>query len=115
MVLKELQILSEALWEAIKTDLNFFSSIQLFSRKLAEYDFSELTDDDIKLIQLYANKIEDFFSKYRDSEEPFYVPPNQTSDNDDTVKEIYKLSKELSQLSSDQLLKEIESIFGEDK
>lgn len=110
MILKELQILSEALWEAVKSDLSFFSSIQAFSRKLAEYDFSELTTDDMSEIQLYSDKIEEFFAKWRPSGDGLYIPPHQTSNNDDTVKKIYKLTSDLSRLSSEQLSKEVESI-----
>ena len=40
-MIKEIQILSEGLWESIKNDLKFFSPIQLFTKKLAELDFTE--------------------------------------------------------------------------
>lgn len=110
MILKEIQLLSEALWESVKTDIQFFSSIHSFSRRLAQYNFSELTKEDIKEVQLYATKIEEFFSKYRPSGDGLYIPPNQTSNNDDTVKSIFQLSKQLSQMSEEQLNKEVESI-----
>jgi predicted nucleotide-binding protein len=110
MILKELQILCEALWEAVKTDLKLFSPIQLFSRKLAEYDFSELEAEDVAEIQLYSNKIEDFFDGYRSKGDGLYFPPNQTSNNDDTVKKIKKLTDDLGKLSSVQLGKEVESV-----
>jgi predicted nucleotide-binding protein len=110
MILKELQILSEALWEAVKTDLKFFSPIQSFSRKLAEYNFSELEEEDITEVQLYSNKIEEFFTKYRSTGDGFYNPPSQTSNNDDTVKKINKLTSSLGDLNSKQLQKEVESI-----
>ena len=109
MILKELQILSEALWEAIKTDLEFFSPIQSFSRKLAEYNLTELTEVEILEIQLYANKIEEFFKKYRQTS-GYYLPPRQTSNNDDTVKKIAKLTNDLIHLPHEQLFKELESI-----
>jgi predicted nucleotide-binding protein len=110
MILKELQILSEALWEAVKSDLKFFSPIQSFSRKLAEYDFSELTEEDVSEVRLYSNKIEEFFKKYRPSGGGLYIPPNQTSNNDETVKKIYKLTNDLINLTPEQLEKEIESV-----
>lgn len=110
MILKELQILSEGLWEAVKTDLNFFSSIQSFSRKLAEYDFSELDENDIAEIQLYSNKIEEFFDKYRPNSDGLYFPPHQTSKNDETVRRINKLTNDLGRLNSEQLDEEVESI-----
>lgn len=110
MIIKELQVLSEALWEAMKTDLKFFAPIQSFARKLSEYNYSEMTVDDIQEVQLYSSKIEEFFKKYRPTGEGFYIPPSETSNNDDTVKGIFQLTNKLSSLSEGELNKEIESI-----
>jgi hypothetical protein len=56
MKTKELQLLSEALWESVKSDLKFFSSIQVFVKRLSEVDFSDATNfGDIKL---YSDKIQ---------------------------------------------------------
>ena len=110
MIIKELQLLSEALWESVKMDLKFFSSIQSFVRKLAEYDFTELTKENVSEIVLYASKIENFFKDYRATGDALYIPPIQTDRNDDTVRRIYELANQLSSLNETQLSKEVESI-----
>ena len=110
MIIKELQLLSEGLWESVKTDLKFFSSIQSFVRKLAEFNFSNLTKDDTKEIVLYAKKIEDFFKDYRSTGDGFYFPPHQTDRNDDTVKSIWQLANQLNNMTIDQLEKEVELV-----
>ena len=110
MTIKELQLLSEALWESVKTDLKFFSSIQSFVRKLAEFDYTEITKNNLTDIVLYASKIEDFFNRYRSTGDFLYIPPSQTSSNDDTVKRIFDLVSQLGSLNDRQLKKEIEVI-----
>ncbi|KAF3984346.1 MAG: nucleotide-binding protein [Methylococcales symbiont of Hymedesmia sp. n. MRB-2018] len=47
----------------------------------------------------YATKIEEFFKKYRPSGDGLYIPPSQTSHNDDNVKNIFTMAKEVSNLS----------------
>ncbi len=115
MIIKELQLLSEALWESVKTDLKFFSSIQSFVRKLAEYNYSELTKDDTKEIVLYAKKIEDFFKDYRSSGHDFYLAPRQTDRNDESVKSIWQLANQLNSMTAQQLEKEVETIKPKSK
>ena len=111
MTIRELQLLSEALWEAVKTDLDFFSPIQLFVKRLSEFDYSTLNVENRKDILLYANKIEAFFNNYRRTEgSGLYFPPAQTSRNDDTVKTILSLATELSNLSEEKLI-EINETF----
>jgi predicted nucleotide-binding protein len=109
MIIKEIQLLSEGLWESVKTDLKFFSSIQTFVRKLAEFDFTDLNSDSIKELKFYSLKINDFFERYRSSD-GFYIPPNQTSSNDQTVVQIFELINRLSNLSDTELQKEQERI-----
>lgn len=108
MIIKELQLLSEALWESVKTDLKFFAPIQVFVKKLSEIDYTD--SENLQDIKMYSDKIEEFFSRYRSSGDGFYIPPSQTSMNDTTVKTIYRLSGQLSKLPKQDLIKEFESI-----
>jgi predicted nucleotide-binding protein len=115
MVIQELQLLSEALWESVKTDLKFFSSIRSFVRKLAEFNYSELVKDDMKEIILYSNKIEEFFKEYRPIGNAIYFPPHQTDSNDETVKSIWQLTNQLANMPAEELQKEIEMIKPKSK
>lgn len=110
MIIQELKILSEGLWESVKTDLKLFSSIQLFVKKLSE--FSYLDPNDIDEAAIYINKIEDFFDKYRSKPggDVLYFPPRLISLNDDSVRRIDLLIKKLKSLSGDELKAEIEKI-----
>jgi hypothetical protein len=108
MILKELQLLSEALWESVKSDLKFFSPIQVFVKKLSEVDLSERSS--IADATLYASKIEEFFSRYRGKGVDFYIPPPQTSKNDKTVKSIVSLLAQLNNLSPAELSVEIDTV-----
>ena len=50
MKIKELQLLSEALWVSVKSDLKFFAPIQVFVKKLSEIDYTDPESfDDIKM------------------------------------------------------------------
>lgn len=108
MKIKELQLLTEALWETVKTDLKFFSSIQLFVRKLAEFDLTELNKESIKDLALYSNKIEEFFIRSQGG--GYYIAPKQISDNTKTIKRITELVNLLKNLSDKDFKTEIESI-----
>ncbi len=114
MKIKELQLLSEALWESVKMDLSFFSPIQLFVKKLSEVNYSDPTN--LTEITMYSDKIEDFFSDYRnDYSDMFYIPPTEASKNDKTVRNISKIVKELNFLSKEELLKEFSSAEAKPK
>ncbi|MBD1422584.1 TIR domain-containing protein [Sphingobacterium chuzhouense] len=109
MKLKELQLLSEALWESVKSDLKFFAPIQVFIKRLSEVDYSDPTS--LSDIKLYSDKIEEFFKQYRStSSSGFYFPPAQASTNDTTVKSIYNIVQQLDTLSEEELVTEFESI-----
>ena len=110
MIIKELQLLSEALWESVKTDLNFFASIQVFVKKLSEIDYTN--SESLQDIKMYSDKIEEFFSRYRSTPGSgvIYIPPSETSTNDTTVKTINKLTQQLLSLSKTELQKEFDSI-----
>lgn len=110
MIIQELKILSEGLWESVKTDLKFFSSVQLFVKKLSELSYLEFSDFDEAII--YITKIEDFFEKYRKKPgtDVFYRTPTLISVNDDSVRQIYSFLKKLKSLNNDELKREIEKI-----
>ena len=109
MKIKELQLLSEALWESVKSDLKFFASIQVFVKKLSEVDYTDASS--ITDIKMYSDKIEEFFNRYRPiSGGGIYFPPAQTSTNDTTVKTIYSIVQQLNSLPEEELLKEFELV-----
>lgn len=110
MIIKELQLLSEALWENVKNNLTFFSPIKSFTRRLAEFDFTELNEESIKELKLYVNKIDEFFESYRPGPGIGSVPPRLAELNDDTVIRIVELVNSLNQYSVDELKREAESI-----
>ena len=117
MIIKELQILSEALWESVETDLKFFSSIQLFVRRLAEFNYTQLTKDETKDIVLYANKIDGLFKKYRPVGEGSglgFIPP-QIYRNEESVKTIWQLTNQLNSMTAEQLKKEVENVKPKSK
>ncbi len=100
-MIKELQLLAEALWESVKSDLNFFSPIQVFTKKLAETDFTDEAEINDSIV--YVEKIEEFFSKYRSRPGVLFIPPSQTSKNQTTVKRIFQLSQQIKNLNGDEL------------
>lgn len=110
MKVKELELLSEALWESVKNDLKFFSSIQVFVKKLSEVDFSDSAS--LIDIKMFSDKIEEFFIRYRPTNSPgvLYFPPPQTSTNDTTVKRINTIVQQLCSLTKEELDKEFELI-----
>ena len=109
MKLKELQLLSEALWESVKSDMKFFAPIQVFAKRLSEVDYSDPTS--LSDIKMYSDKIEEFFKRYRPTASSgIYFPPAQTSANDTTVKSIYNIVQQLDILSEEELIIEFESI-----
>lgn len=112
MIIQEFKILSEGLWKSVKTDLKFFSPIQLFVKTLSEFSFLKESSVDEAIICI--NKIEAFFDRYRakPGDDIFYSPPSLISLNDDSVKQIGFLLKKLKGLSSDDLKNEIEKISG---
>lgn len=53
MIIKELKLLSEALWESVKTDLKFFAPIQVFVKNLSEVDYTKIESfQDVKRCNL---------------------------------------------------------------
>lgn len=110
MLTKEIQILSEGLWESMKTDLKFFSPIQSFGKKLSEIDLTKKSAVDEAI--LYWTKIEEYFDKYRKKPDTdvFYFEPHLISSNNDSVIRIGQLLKKLKALSTEELENEIETL-----
>ena len=109
MRVKELKILSEGLWESIKTDIDLFSPVQSFVKKLADLDFTETTS--VSEAFLYWKKIEDYFEKYRKNpnNDAFYFEPHLISSNNDSVLRIGELVTQLKSLTKENLLFELDS------
>ncbi|WP_052266116.1 TIR domain-containing protein [Pedobacter kyungheensis] len=103
MLVREVKILSEGLWESIKTDLTFFSPVQLFVKKLSELPFQNQEDIDEALI--YLDKIENFFDKYKANPrvDSFYITPALISLNNDSVQRLRLLLEKLIALDKDKL------------
>ena len=59
MIIQEIKILSEALWESAKTDLKFFSPVQTFIKNLSELSYLEVSDIDEAMLNI--SKVENFF------------------------------------------------------
>ena len=110
----KLRLNVEALFHAVSTDKKFFSSIYTFVEKLYSAVVHRPFEARNQEIEFFAQKIEDFFRDYRSSGDAFYVPPQQASRNDETVKEIHHLAKELASLSDDDFnaLKPVKSSRG---
>ncbi|WP_051315003.1 TIR domain-containing protein [Algoriphagus terrigena] len=107
-MIKELQLLAEALWESVKSDLKFFAPIQAFAKKLAELDFTD--ENEIKDAVVFAEKIEEFFQRYRSTPGIFYIPPPETSKNQTIVKRIFQISQQIKNLSSEEIQSEISKL-----
>ena len=110
MIIKEIKLLSDALWCSVKMDLKFFSSIQHFVRCLAEYDFSALDQTNLQDLNLSVKKIDQFFETYRYKPgSGLYIEPSEISNNDQTVKRLSELVAALNNLTNEQLQEEINS------
>ncbi len=99
--LEELGFNVEGLLHAVKEDKKFFAAIYNFVEKLHVLLRANIDKARKEEIEFLSGKIEAFFKDYRPSGEGLYIPPQQTSRSDDTVKDIYRLSKELAKLSDD--------------
>lgn len=97
--LEELRFNVEALFHAVKEDKKFFAAIYNFVEKLNTLLTDNIGHAKSKEVEFFAGKIEAFFKDYRPSGGGLYLPPSQTSQSDDLVKDIYHLTKELVKLS----------------
>lgn len=100
--LEELRFNAEALLHAVKEDKKFFAAIYNFVDKLNSLLTINIQGVKKEEIEFLSGKIEDFFKDYRPSGGTLYIPPHQTSQSDDTVKDMYRLAKELAQLPFDE-------------
>lgn len=88
---EELSFNVEALYHAIREDKKFFSSIHNFVEKFHDVTTVKADMSKKEELKFFAQKIEDFFAEYRPSPslDMPYIPPFETSRNDNTVREIY--------------------------
>ncbi len=100
--IEELKFNIEALLHAIKEDKKFFAAIFNFVEQLHSLVTVRIQEATKKEIKFLSEKIEAFFKDYRPTGDGLYFPPHETSRNDDTVKDIYRLSEELSSLSDEE-------------
>ena len=112
---EELKFNVEALLHAVKEDKKFFASIYNFVEKLNALATNQAHEAKKEEIRFLAQKIESFFNDYRPSGGGLYIPPQQTSQSDDTVKDIYRLSKEIGDMSEDEFNKLKPSISQDKK
>jgi len=101
-IIDQLKFNVEALLHAVKEDKKFFAAIFNFVEKLNSLLSINIQDAKKEEIKFLSEKIESFFSDYRPSGGVPYIPPHETSRSDDTVKDIYRLAKELVKLSDDE-------------
>lgn len=108
MLIREVKILAEGLWESVKTDLKFFSPIQLFVKNLSELAFQDKENIDEALI--YLDKIETFFERYKANPrvDAFYIAPALISLNNDSVEQLQLLLGKLKALDDDKLHAELD-------
>lgn len=97
---EELKFNLEALLHAVKEDMDFFSPIYKFVENLSVMVSDRSAEAKKEDIQFLAQKIEEFFKKWRGS--GLYMPPTQISKNDQTVKEIFRLANKIASLSDDE-------------
>lgn len=99
--IEELQLNVEALYHAVIQDKTFFSSIFTYVEKMHSELQTKSNIISAARLLMFAGKIEKFFSEYRNDGDGLYLPPSQAWQNDDNVKVIFELTKELSQLDDD--------------
>ena len=102
--LEELKFNVEALFHAVNEDKKFFASIYNFAEKLNILLTTRISEAKKEEISFLSQKIELFFADYRPSGDSLYLPPMQTSRNDATVKDIFRLSKEIANLTEEEFI-----------
>ena len=92
---EELALHSKSLNTAIKANPQFFASVAHYIERLFQLTTdakSELTQKELRVL---AERIEDFFKKWRAAGDSLFLPPRETADTDSTVIEINRLVEEL--------------------
>src|SRR3972149_12168135 len=102
--LEELKFNVEALFHAVNEDKKYFASIYNFAEKLNILLTIRISEAKKEEISFLSQKIESFFADYRPSGDSLYLPPMQTSRNDATVKDIFRLSKEIANLTEEEFI-----------
>ena len=111
LVAKELQLLAEGLWEAVKADPEPFGAVKRFVQFIAEYDYTELFSENVREIEVAINAIETFFAKYRPTKgSGLYMPPPFASQNDDAVRRMGVVVRELAAMSADALRQQADAM-----
>jgi len=102
--IKKLKINIESLSSHINSDKKFFSSIITFVQKMENMLIAEKID--IEELVFLIEKVEEFYENYRPSYNPgvFYIPPEQTSNSDSTVRELMKSVESLKTQHRDNLI-----------
>lgn len=89
--IQELRLHAKALVRAVEQDQGFFASIAHYTERLnwiVAGGVDELTQPELRVL---AERIEQFFAKWRASGGGFYLPPRQAADADATVQEINRI------------------------
>jgi predicted nucleotide-binding protein len=108
---KELQLLGEGLWEAVKADPEPFGAVKRFVQFVAEFDYTELSTDGLGEIAVAIGAIEKFFARYRPTRGSGpYMPPEFASANDDAVRRMNALVREMTSMSPDEVRKQAEAM-----
>ncbi|HEY9167803.1 MAG TPA: nucleotide-binding protein [Candidatus Kryptonia bacterium] len=100
-IIEEIKIHAEALQQAVNDDKKFFAAIIHYVDRLAQLAKANREDVSKDEFKMLADKIEDFFQRYRPTGESLYIPPNQTSNADPTVQDINRLVTKLISLDDD--------------
>ena len=93
-MIRELKILTEALWESIKQDLKYFAAIQSFVKRLADNDF--LNKSDIEEAKMCIEHINGFFQKNGPKAGKIAIVYPQIDNNRQTVRQINVIINNLS-------------------
>lgn len=98
--------------EAVEADLGFFSAISTFVKRLSDFNYLDLTKENISEIQIYTNNIESFFSHYKTTGQGgvYIVVPKLIAKNGTTVKRISEIVKQLERLSEEDLKNEVKKL-----
>lgn len=86
---------AKALVRAVEQDPTFFVSIAHYAERLnwiLGNGVGELTQDELRVV---AERIEDFFAKWRPTGDGLYIPPRQAENADPIVQEINRIVRNL--------------------
>lgn len=100
--LEQLNLNVDGLYHAVKEHKKFFAAIFSFVEKLHNQLLNNVAEVRKEEILFLAEKIETFFADYRSSPGTLYIPPNETSQSDKVVKEIYKLATIIASLPDEE-------------